>query len=83
VLLIPLVVDNVYEARLHRHRKRDQKDFAREAMSIHTLTPGSIDIMTTLPEIRQRYVSTRFLVDATTAVTAAATVSPIVAAVDK
>jgi hypothetical protein len=42
-----------------------------------------VERVATIPVIERRGLSTRFLVDAASALTAAMTVSPIVAAVDK
>ena len=49
-------------------------------MSINTT---AVEQMATVPDVKPGNLSARFLVDAATAVTAAVTVSPIVAAVDK
>jgi hypothetical protein len=56
-----------------------------KAMNTHTHAspPSSIDGTAAFLENERRKMLTRILIDATTAVTAAVTVSPIVAAVDK
>jgi hypothetical protein len=47
------------------------------------MSVNSIDRMTTIPLIERRNIPSRLLIDAATALTAAITVSPVVAAVDK
>jgi hypothetical protein len=47
------------------------------------MSVNSIDRMTTISLIERRNIPSRLLIDAATALTAAITVSPVVAAVDK
>ena len=47
------------------------------------MSVNSIDRMATIPLIKRRNIPARLLIDAATALTAAITVSPVVAAVDK
>jgi hypothetical protein len=48
-----------------------------------TMSVNSVERTASVPIFEKRGMATRFLVDAATALTAAITVSPIVAAVDK
>lgn len=47
------------------------------------IKPAAIEGMASLRETRRKNISLRYLIDAVTALTAAVTVSPMVAAVDK
>jgi hypothetical protein len=47
------------------------------------MSVNSVERMATIPLIEKRNIPARLLIDAATALTAAITVSPIVAAVDK
>lgn len=47
------------------------------------MSVNSVERMATIPMVERRGIPTRLFIDATTALTAAITVSPIVAAVDK
>lgn len=62
---------------------RDPQDNHSEAGFDNIMSVNSVEQMATIPVVEKRGIPARLLIDALTALTAAITVSPIVAAVDK